>query len=150
MDLDSISLWVDLKQLVLSSGKSHKSSHNRAKKVFLSHAVQYEVIILKTVAYMRSYLGMEVFVCADSIEYGQNWHSEIEGKLKEAELLLFLVSQSSVQSSFCAYEIGYARALGIPVRLVSQLFYTYSAVRLSSSSMQHCIKRAFLFSSASI
>lgn len=118
-DLDSLSLWDDLKQLVLSSGKSRKSSHKRAKKVFLSHAVQDEVIILKTVEYLRSYLGMEVFVCADSIEYGKNWHSEIEGKLRESELLLFLVSQSSVQSTFCAYEIGYAQALDIPVRLVS-------------------------------
>ncbi len=103
------SLWTQLLQL-----ESHKENTQarRIPRIFLSHAVADERVLLPAVNYMRRYFQAEIFVCSDSILQGDSWYSTIETALREAESLCFAISSAFVRSSFCAFEVGMARALG--------------------------------------
>lgn len=87
------------------------------QRVFLSHAIQDEAQLFGAIHPLRQ-LGLDVFVCADSIPAGTAWHAAIEHQLTESDVVLFLASKAAARSTFCAFEIGMATGLNKPVRAV--------------------------------
>ena len=87
--------------------------------VFLSHAVADEPALQGAVDYLRRTTGAEIFLCADSIPAGGPWAATILDALRARERFVFAVSAASAASTFCAFEVGYALALGLPIGLVS-------------------------------
>lgn len=88
------------------------------RRAFLSHAVADEARLEPVVAYLRQQLGAELFVCADSIPGGSDWRSSIVGSLERAEVFVYLSSEASRSSTYCAFETGYAMARDLPIRVV--------------------------------
>ena len=68
---------------------------------------------------LRKRAGVELFFCADSIAQGSRWQEEIEQALRKAEVIVFLASESSIKSTFCAYECGVSLGRNKPVHVVS-------------------------------
>lgn len=87
-------------------------------RVFLSHAAADEERIEGPVAALRR-RGVPVFVCADSIPVGTRWHARILEELARADRVVFIASAHSARSTFCAFELGFAVARGLPVRIVA-------------------------------
>ncbi len=91
----------------------------KLKRVFLSHAVKDESILRPAVDYLRRFYEADIFLCADSIASGTNWQAEIVGNLQERESFLYLLSKNSLDSTFCAFEIGFASALEKNIAIIS-------------------------------
>lgn len=88
-------------------------------KVFLSHAVADEGILVDVVRSLRLDFGLEVFSCGDSIDAGTRWQPEIERHIRACDRFVLICSKSSRTSVYCAFEVGLASALDKPIRLVS-------------------------------
>jgi hypothetical protein len=91
---------------------------SRPASVFLCHAVADEPALQSAVNYLRRSTGAEVFLCADSIPAGGVWAATILEALRARERFVFAISAASAASTFCAFEVGYALALGLPIGLV--------------------------------
>lgn len=89
-----------------------------APRVFLSHAAADESRLEAPVGVLRR-RGVPVFVCADSIPAGARWHARILDALAAAERVVFIASARSAQSTFCAFELGFAIARGAAVRVIA-------------------------------
>lgn len=89
------------------------------RSLFLSHAVRDEPLIMPVVEHLKRHYGAEVFTCADSIPSGGQWHDEIMAALRERDLFVMVLSESFVASTFSAFEIGCAFALGKPMAAIS-------------------------------
>jgi len=89
-----------------------------ARRVFLSHASADEATLDPAGAYLRQELGLELFMCSDSIASGSAWHDRIVGALEQVELMLFVLSGASATSTFCAWELGWCMARELPLRVV--------------------------------
>lgn len=87
--------------------------------VFLSHAVADESHLERLIGTLRDGFGVDLFVCADSIPPGAVWHERIAAELEQRDVFLLVVSRASSSSTFCAFEVGVAVAMGKPIRLVS-------------------------------
>lgn len=87
-------------------------------RLFVSHSVADEAALEPLVAYLRA-LGVPLFVCADSIKPGTDWSATLRAELEAADAVIWVLSQSALASTFCAYEVGFATALGKPVHRVS-------------------------------
>lgn len=87
-------------------------------RLFVSHAIQDEARLEPCLSYLRATVGADVFTCADSIPAGEDWRASIIAALERAERFVFIGSEASCASSYCAFEAGYALASGLPVRLV--------------------------------
>ena len=86
--------------------------------IFVSHAVADEPLlmpILKRIAYVYD---IQFFICAD-IGNEEHWYTEIETHLKKCDLVWAFTSNSFVQSTFCAFEIGMTRALDKSLHIFS-------------------------------
>lgn len=112
-----VALWAEA-EAFLSGGSSHRTWLQKPR-LFLSHSHQDEAVLFPVIEALRSVYGLDVFVCADSIPGGTEWHARIETALRERDLFLSIVSESANRSTFCAFEAGMAVALGKPIRLVS-------------------------------
>ena len=99
---------------VLNASKSQE--HQLPDGIFVSHAVADEVMINPSIRRLRTQYNSQPFVCADSISAGQNWNQEIEGALRQSNVVLAFCSNDYLKSSYSAYEIGFAHALNTPVR----------------------------------
>lgn len=86
------------------------------EQIFISHAVADEPFILPAIERLRRQFHTNIFLCADTIPAGQQWHDHIEAALRRSQVLIALCSESFNQSPYCAYEIGFAAALGTPIR----------------------------------
>ena len=91
------------------------SSHLPAQRIFVSHAVQDEELIIPVIDLLRVHYGLTFFLCADSIPIGSTWYEDIEFNLIQSDLVLVLCSSSFNQSTFCGFEMGMARALKRPI-----------------------------------
>ena len=89
------------------------------QNIFISHAVADEVLLIPAVEFIRKLTSSKVFLCFDSIQSGGKWRREIDTALKQTDLFVVVISQDSVKSTYCAYEIGFAQALGKPIKLIS-------------------------------
>lgn len=87
--------------------------------LFVSHAVQDEAQIQPVVDELRQVFGLELFLCADSIATGEAWHEVILSRLRSCEMFVLLLSQHSKNSTFCAFEVGFAMARGLPIAVIS-------------------------------
>lgn len=89
------------------------------KRVFVSHAVADEALLLPVVDSLRQLTELDLFLCFDSIEKGEKWRRQIDGALNKSELFIYVISKASVQSTYCAYEVGCAHSLNKPICLIS-------------------------------
>jgi serine/threonine protein kinase len=89
------------------------------RSAFLSHAVQDEPLILSVKDFLVNYYDANVFTCADSIPPGADWQAKILEALREKEIFVFLLSQASLGSHFCSFELGVASALGRELYVLS-------------------------------
>jgi|GEM_PF-1457495 len=88
-------------------------------RIFLSHAVADEAALYPVIERLRQHLAADVFVCADSIDPGVDWQAVIRRELRERDLFLFIATEASKASLFCAFEAGVATALEKTIRIVS-------------------------------
>lgn len=120
---ESLSLWRSLRTLMLelSSDEPPEGEDERAilPRAFLSHAVADEAELVGVVDFLRKHYGAQIFVCSDSIRQGTRWQASILEQLETCEVVLMMVSEASRSSTFCAFEVGYALALGKPLFLLS-------------------------------
>ncbi|MCU4825544.1 hypothetical protein COL01_06600 [Bacillus thuringiensis] len=88
-------------------------------KIFISHITEEKELanILKE-EISTAFLGLpEIFVSSDSesISIGTRWLDEIDGALKNAQIILLLCSQNSVRRPWINFEAGAGWIKGIPV-----------------------------------
>ncbi len=93
-------------------------STDEPPKVFLSHSVKDEGQIFEVIDTLRSDFGIPIFVCADSIAPGTDWLNTIRTELHGCDVVLFLASEDASRSVFCAFEVGFASALGKPIHVI--------------------------------
>ena len=55
-------------------------------------------------------LELDLFLCANSIPIGSRWSQEIMAALKRYEQFVFVMTEHSVKSHFCSFELGAAMA----------------------------------------
>ena len=79
--------------------------------VFMSHTIGDEIHLMPIVQRLRLHYGVHVFLCADSIMSGSDWYQSIEHALVHSDFVLAMCSEKFHTSTFCAFEIGMARAL---------------------------------------
>ena len=89
------------------------------RSAFISHAVADEPWILPVKDFLQSYYRVDVFTCADSIRPGNRWQAEILDALRQKEVFVFVLSEASLASHFCSFEIGCACALDKPISIIS-------------------------------
>ncbi|MEE2752093.1 MAG: TIR domain-containing protein [Myxococcota bacterium] len=94
------------------------STRGEPPRVFLSHSVKDEGKIFEVIDTLRKDFGIPIFVCADSIASGTDWLNTIRTELHGCDLVLFLASSDANNSAFCAFEVGFASALGKPIHVV--------------------------------
>jgi hypothetical protein len=116
-DLDPAWLWQAA--LEACSGEVGALPGRRFPRVFLSHAVADESVLMPAVDYLRRVTGSSFFLCGDSIGSGEAWQPRIIEQLSQAERVLYVLSAASAASTFCAYEIGQAMAREIPIGVVA-------------------------------
>jgi len=87
-------------------------------RVFISHGVNDEPTIYPILTILREQYGLELFVCADSIDAGSSWQDEITSHLRRCDIFLIISSHAVARSLFCAFEAGMAVALDKPIRIV--------------------------------
>lgn len=103
-------------QAALKAGAHPAPSPHR--RWFLSHASADEAALEPAAAYLREELGLELFLCSDSIQSGTAWQERIVTALDDADALLFVLSRASAASTFCAWELGFAMARDKDIRVV--------------------------------
>lgn len=117
---ETLELWQQIRNMCRDSDFATCTSQSREfKSAFLSHAVADELIIQKPLEYLRRFFNADIFACADSIASGSDWQSQIVDNLDEKDLFVLLLSKSAIQSTFCAFEIGYATAMKKEIAIVS-------------------------------
>ena len=85
---------------------------------FISHASADEALLEPMAAYLREQLGLDVFLCSDSIPTGSAWQQELVRSLEGSDGVVFVLSQASRASTFCAWELGFAMASKKPLRVL--------------------------------
>jgi hypothetical protein len=90
----------------------------QGRRWFISHATADEVALEPVAAYLREELGLDVFLCSDSLAPGGRWQRQLQNALEAADAVLFVLSAASAGSVFCAWELGWAMGHGTPVRVV--------------------------------
>lgn len=116
---NSIELWRQIHALCKERFDASPAQPIELQSAFVSHAVADEPLMLEPVEYLRNFYNADIFVCADSITTGSAWHDQVLSQLAERDLFVLLVSRSSLESTFCAFEAGNAMALRKPILLVS-------------------------------
>jgi len=116
-DGEGVGLWRQLCDAV--RGQATDVTPLTLQRAFVSHAVVDEPLISGSIDYLRRQLDADLFVCANSIAAGSSWHNTIVDQLRERPLLLLLLSKATIDSTFCAFEVGFAMALQKPIRIIS-------------------------------
>ena len=88
------------------------------QRIFVSHAVSDESMLLPVLEHMESLYNIEFFICS-TIPSQANWYSEIEQHLRKSDIVWAFLSMDFSHSTFCAFEIGMARALDKKIQLFS-------------------------------
>lgn len=86
---------------------------------FVSHAVADEPVIAPATRIAAGIFGARLFWCADSIPSGATWQADIVDALRGHDLFVYLLSRASRESTFCAFELGMAHAIGKPIHIIS-------------------------------
>ena len=107
---------VEIEQIL--QGQSQAIKHLNSKKVFVTHAVEDEVRLEPIIQKLRQFLAWDLFVCNDSIKSGP-WFEQIRDKLQVCDIQLFIISEASNRSVFCAFEAGLGMAWAKSTTMVS-------------------------------
>ena len=86
--------------------------------VFLSHSSRDRTVTEWVGERLRiaGFVGLFIdFDPVQGIPAGRNWERELYTQLRRADAVIFLASESSVNSPWCVAEISLARSLGRPV-----------------------------------
>ena len=89
-----------------------------AKRIFLSHSVSDQSRLSWLINQLRARYTLEVFVCSDSLNVGNQWYIEIIEALESTDLMIQVITEASVHSTFCAFEAGFAVACHLPILLL--------------------------------
>jgi hypothetical protein len=121
VEASGLELWPAILGAVLATARAEEAAAapRALAPAFLSHAVADEATLLGPVGYLRRVYGAELFLCADSIEQGSVWHEAIAAELRTRPRFVLVLSSAAARSTFCAFEVGYALALGRKPALVS-------------------------------
>lgn len=106
-------------QLQDVSGDGPIPAEATLKSAFISHAVKDEPLIMPVIDYLRRYFQVDLFTCADSIPASTHWQAEIIDALRTKDTFVALLSQATLTSHFCSFEIGMAYALKASIILIS-------------------------------
>lgn len=98
-------------------GVAARPRPSRLPRLFLSHATADEGRLAPTVSALRS-VGIDVFLCGDSIPDGTRWWDAILEALREADRFVLALSESTARSAWCAFEAGAAVALGKRIQML--------------------------------
>ena len=109
-------IWAQVEEAILNPNGTMLDGAQPS--VFLSHAVKDEPYLQPVIETLRTHLGVDIFVCADSIPSGSRWQSELVEQLRRRDLFIFVNSAESQTSVFCAFETGMAAALDKPMRII--------------------------------
>ena len=110
------SLWVEC--VAALTAKNH-IEQAACTSIFVSHSVQDEPLLLPIVQYLRKAFSLTIFMCTDSIYSGANWYQTIVDSLQQSQKVLAINSKDFSASTFCAYEMGMARALNKEVAIIT-------------------------------
>jgi hypothetical protein len=109
-------MWIDC----TNSLQSINSITTKAfSSIFISHSVQDEPTLLPIVKYIRRFFNIEIFMCTDSIYSGTNWYQMITESLQKSQKVVAINSHGFTSSSFCAFEMGMARAFEKEVSIIT-------------------------------
>lgn len=86
---------------------------------FVSHAVSDEPLLMPVIDYLRHHFQADLFLCADSIQTGSNWQDTIYAALEGKDQFVVTLSEATLASHFCSFEIGMAFALKKPIMMLS-------------------------------
>lgn len=89
------------------------------RSAFISHAIKDEPTIMPVITYLRRYFQADLFLCADSVPPSSVWQDVILNALRSQGCFIALLSQVSLASHFCSFEIGAASAMDKPIALMS-------------------------------
>lgn len=81
---------------------------------FLSHH-HADAAIATEIASTVATFGLEGFLAHRDLDSGTEWREEIQNKLREATLLIAVVSPQFAESEWTDQEVGFALARGIPL-----------------------------------
>jgi hypothetical protein len=117
---DTAQLWAEVERIVGSpTGDNQPGEDLPRPRIFLSHAVADEDRLLPLIEGLRRNYRLDIFLCADSIRYGDAWKETIKTQVIRSDVFLFINSAAARKSTFCAFEAGMALALGKPVSLLN-------------------------------
>ncbi len=83
--------------------------------VFVSYAHADSATVYPLLVDLRD-RGLNIWY-DEGIEPGSKWREELSNAIQNAEKVLFIASQTSIESANCEREIDYALSLNIPVRV---------------------------------
>jgi outer membrane protein assembly factor BamB len=84
-----------------------------AMKVFISYSRQDESAVTSTVEDLER-AHIDVWL-DDELRGGEAWWTQILSQIRDCTVFLFAVSDKSLYSQPCRAELGYGRALGLPI-----------------------------------
>ena len=96
-----------------------KNTIANSSQLFISHSIADEGLLLPVVNTLRELTEQSIFLCFDSIENGEKWRRKITRALQESEKFILIVSVDSINSTFCAFETGYALSQGKEIIMIS-------------------------------
>ena len=122
-DAEPPKLWRTLKSKCQDEqswlSRVNQSTSMKSPRLFLSHAILDEPMLMTVISKLRDQFGLHIFVCADSLEAGGRWRDDIQSALDDSDLMLITFSEHLRNSTFCAYEIGYAHGRGLKTIAIS-------------------------------
>jgi nucleoside 2-deoxyribosyltransferase len=93
---------------------SDKHSKHHPLRVFISHSGVDQVFAGKLRNLLFHRVNAQVFT-ADDLSAGEKWETKLRNELSAADVVVALLSPSSVESSWVLQEIGAAWALQKPI-----------------------------------
>lgn len=86
-------------------------------RVFISHSSADKAIVAELAALLKRQ-NYSPFVAHEDIEPNAAWQSVLVDALKTCDVVVALVSESFLASSWCQQEIGWAMGRGVPVHCI--------------------------------
>ena len=111
-------LWRNIQAAMQQSAEHTPLTAADKPLLFVSHATADEPMLEEPIAILRR-LGIDFFVCGDSIAGGERWWDAILDALRRCDRFVVVLSEASRQSGWCSFEIGAAVALNKPIQLIS-------------------------------